>query len=117
MDLSTILEGFENNHAPERVKTTPADLVALRESFMTRHDFTPGQLVQWKPSMAIKRAPGPFVVMEVLSEPVWDTESDASSPAVCERMDLCCGDTMSDGTFIQMLIDSRRLEPFNGSDL
>ncbi|MEF2146677.1 MAG: hypothetical protein V3573_14620 [Desulfovibrionaceae bacterium] len=115
--LSTILEGIKNNHAPESVKTTQADLLALRESFMTHHDFTPGQLVQWKPFMDISTRPGPFVVMEVLSEPERDTAEDTGSPLFCEQLDLRCGDILIDGTFVQRLIDSRRLEPFNGSDL
>lgn len=111
-EIETIFDRIlADRNETDRKPATPDHLRALRKSFTTHHVFTPGQVVQWKPNMDSKTPRGPFIVMEVLPAPVPAAEKTASI-YYNERLDIRVGYTEHDGTFSELLLDSRRLEPF-----
>ena len=67
------------------------------ETFNQKNTFKPGDIVDWKPGMAHKDSEGPFVVVELLDEP----------------LDLVLGCIDKDGYFIIYHYDSRRMQPVN----
>lgn len=105
---SVLMSGPREESKP----ATPDQLKALRKSFRTCTVLAPGDIAQWKQGMRNKRSQGPFIIMDVLSKPVRPTEEDTSSPYRNEHLDVLCGFTEPDGTFSELLIDSRRLEHF-----
>ena len=83
------------------------------ETFNQKNTFKPGDIVEWKPGMKHKRSDGPFVVVEVLDEPIVDTaENGAGTPYFREPLDLIVG-TFINGDFVTFYYDSRRLQPVN----
>lgn len=100
---------------------------ALGERFQSmgaRETFKPGDLVRWKPGLQNRRYPAPgkiAVVMEVLAEPVLDTERDSGCAYFREPLDLVLGLFVEEGenrgNFLCWHFDSRRLERWNGEDL
>ena len=86
---------------------------ALKQAFETlnqKNTFKPGDIVEWKPGMKHKRSEGPFVVIEVLDEPVVDAVADAGSAYFQEPLDLVLG-TFTNGDFAVFHFDSRRMQP------
>ena len=82
------------------------------ETFNQKNTFKPGDIVEWKPGMKHKRSDGPFIVVEVLDEPIVDTENGAGSAYFREPLDLRLG-TFVDGDFLIFHYDSRRVQPVN----
>jgi len=73
--------------------------------------FSPGQIVEWKPGLQNKKAYGPFVVIEVLDPPRINDEPHAGSPYFKEPLDVILGHLDDDGDFMCYHYDSRRLQP------
>ena len=98
-------------------RSPPAEAERLRsvhESYLRRHDFEAGQLVQWKTGLRNKRLPThgqPAIVIDVLGEAVLNTAEPPDSPYFREPLDVIVGvlDGEQDMAFFH--IDSRRLEP------
>lgn len=89
-----------------------ADLMEAYAKFNEKHEFYPGQIVEWKRGMAHKRPDGPFVVLEVLAEPVLDPRQDAGLTYFREPLDIVLGHfDDDDGAFVQYYYDSRRFQP------
>ena len=82
------------------------------ETFNQKNTFKPGDIVEWKPGMKHKRSDGPFIVVEVLDEPVVDAVAEAGSAYFREPLDLRLG-TFVDGDFVIFHYDSRRMQPVN----
>ena len=80
------------------------------ETFNQKNTFKPGDIVEWKPGMRHKRTEGPFVVVEVLDEPVVDAVAEAGSPYFREPLDLVLG-SFFNGDLIVFHYDSRRMQP------
>ena len=99
------------------------EVISAYEVFLAQHEFSAGQLVRWKPGMKNRRRPAtnqPAIVLEVLSEPVFDTsptDSSAGTPYFREPLDIVLGLVDVDGDFIVFHYDSRRLEPFPEHEL
>ena len=88
---------------------------ALKQAFETlnqKNTFKPGDIVEWKPGMKHKRSNGPFIVVEVLGEPIVDDVGDSGLVYFREPLDLIIG-TFFDGDFVTFYYDSRRLQPVN----
>lgn len=95
---------------------------ALRERarlFAQVHRFVPADLVTWKPGLKNRRVPRsdqPAVVLEVLAEPVFDSEKDSGSPYFREPLDVVLGLFVDDGPhrgdFLNWHFDSRRFQPW-----
>ena len=80
------------------------------ETFNQKITFKPGDIVEWKPGMKHKRSEGPFVVVEVLGEPIIDTNAEAGSAYFREPLDLVLGSFFG-GDFVLFHYDSRRMQP------
>lgn len=95
---------------------------ALRERFKQwrqPHRFAPGDLVMWKPGLINRRVPRigqPAIVLEVLAEPVFDSERDSGSHYFREPLDLVLGLFLNEGShrgeFLNWYFDSRRFQPW-----
>ena len=82
------------------------------ETFNQKNTFKPGDIVEWKPGMKHKRSDGPFIVVEVLDEPIIDTNAEAGSAYFREPLDLVLGSFIG-GDFVTFYYDSRRVQPVN----
>ena len=80
------------------------------ETFNQKNTFKPGDIVEWKPGMKHKRTEGPFIVVEVLDEPIVDTVAEAGSAYFREPLDLILGCFLN-GDFVTFHYDSRRMQP------
>lgn len=76
--------------------------------------FSPGQLIQWKAGLDHKRTKGPFIVMDVLADPIRDPERDNAAPYFNETLDIVLGVIYETGDFLEFHYDSRRFEPYTG---
>ncbi|MEA3641543.1 MAG: hypothetical protein VBE63_16600 [Lamprobacter sp.] len=83
------------------------------------HAFKPGDLVGWKPGLRNRRLPSyatPAVVLEVLSEPVRDSDPESGSTYFRERLDLVIGliwdRDPGRGEFLSFHVDSARFQPW-----
>lgn len=84
-------------------------------SYLRIQKFNSGDLVQWKSGMQIRPMPGsnePAVVIRQLSEPVFDSTLDASSPYFHEPLDLILGCLGIQGQFLVFHFPSYRFEPY-----
>ena len=61
------------------------------EKLNEKNTFKPGDIVDWKPGMRNKVAYGPFVVVEVLDAPVFDSEDGSGSQYFREPLDITLG--------------------------
>lgn len=87
------------------------DLKAAFGKFNEKHTFEPGQVIEWKPGMKHKLADGPFVVMEVLQEPIIDSDLNAGSAYYREPLDMILGFYTDAGDFLICHYDLRRMQP------
>ena len=99
---------------PRAISVDTGQLSAIYDSYMQRHEFKPGQIVEWKPGLRNKRLPDygqPAVVQDVLAEPVINTAEPADSPYFREYLDLILGVLDGDGDLVFLHFDARRLQP------
>lgn len=85
------------------------------ELVSTHHNFQPGQLVKWKPSLQSRPfpAPGdPAIVFKVLDSPIFDATSDAGFTTFREALDIVVGCLSPQGQFLLFHLPSYRFEPF-----
>ena len=82
------------------------------ETFNQKNTFKPGDIVEWKPGMKHKRSEGPFIVVEVLDEPIVDAVVEPGSAYFREPLDLILGSFIG-GDFVTFYYDSRRVQPVN----
>jgi len=77
--------------------------------------LTPGDIVDWKPRLQNRNTKGPFIVVEVLAEPVYDTEDSSGTPYFREPLDIILGclrtNLEDEPTLTCFHMDSRRFEP------
>lgn len=108
--LEALANGEEGKGKSAFQQQNPETLKEAFRIFSEENTFKPGDLVEWKgPNMKNRRAVGPFVVVKVLDEPVFD-EHDSGSPMFREPLDIVCGICDSnDGEFMCFHMDSRRL--------
>jgi hypothetical protein len=91
------------------------------KSLTARHRFKPGDLVSWKPGLRNRKVPSysaPAIVVEVLAEPVLDTDDESGSTYYREPHDLVLGvlwdQAPNRGDFVTFYFDSRRFQPWEG---
>jgi len=90
-------------------------MLQLDAAFRIEHRLVPGDVVQWKTGLRNKRRPedgAPAVVVERLTEPVYDGEEGAGSPYFREPLDMVVGLLDEDGDYTLYHVDSRRFEPY-----
>ena len=78
------------------------------ERLNQKETFKPGDIVQWKSGLKNKRSDGPFIVVNILAEPITDATDESGSPYFREPLDIVLGQVDQDGDFISYYYDSRR---------
>ncbi len=90
-------------------------LKEAHQSMEVEHKFEVGDLVQFKPRMAIKKMHGGVaIVRRVLDEPIVSDEQGSGTPYFREPLDIILGLLDKSGDFLEYHMDSRRLEPYTG---
>lgn len=120
-ELRKLIEDFAASKAETLVNRQSAgfakELLAALERYNEHHDFSVGDLIQWKPSMQNRRLPSygeAIVVLEILETPV-ETTQDPASPYFGEKLDLKCGALDSSEEFVTIFLPGSRFEPFTPS--
>lgn len=94
-------------------------LQGLYALFNKKHDFKIGDIVEYKPGFQTKMSSGPFVVMEILENPILITEQGPGTPYFREPLDIILGE-IAENQFGEVLIamhyDSRRFQPYGYSE-
>lgn len=117
MAMAALLE--RATRSSELEDKTPEEIAAeLKERYNAltgiKHEFEAGQLVQFKKGFQNGKYAGPFVVTEILDEPI--IAGDNYCHADFRRpLDMVAGVIDSDGDFLEFHFDSRRLEPYEAS--
>jgi len=85
------------------------------DSLLNMHTFKKKQLVKWKEGLRNKKLPKdnePAMVLEVLSEPLIQHETETGTPYFREPLDLVLAVLDEDNDLVVFHYDSRRFEPF-----
>ncbi len=88
-----------------------SDLLKSVEEYNELIDFKAGDIVQWKDRLKNKRRPQydePCVVIEVLSDPIYDKEAPIASPYYGEKLEIKLGLLDEDGEFLTFHYDKNR---------
>lgn len=99
-----------------------SDLVYAGDAFRTVQDLKPRMLVRWKPLLQNRAPPGPFFVVELLPEPLYDKTMSHEQFAFGEPLDIVLGYLRppmnekgellaGDPVFVTFVVDRRRIEP------
>ena len=111
--LDEDLDTFDSDLAPV--------LLERYRQLQVRHQFAPGDLVTWKPGLCNRRAPKPgqpAVVIEVLEQPVFDTEIISGSTYFREPLDIILGVIWDEehgrGDFVTFHFNSQYFEFYRG---
>ncbi len=75
----------------------------------------PGMLATWKPGLKNRRFPAygqPAIVVERLSAPILDHETEAGMTYYREPLDVLLGILHQEGDFLVYHFDSRRFQPY-----
>ena len=92
---------------------SPEKLQDAFERFNVQNQFKLGDIVQWKKGLKNAKFTGPFVVIDILEQPVLDEDEDGSrSQYFREQLDCILGFIDSDGDLVAHHYDSRRFEPY-----
>lgn len=93
------------------------------EQLNAHHRFKPGDLVRWKPGFQNRLYPRIdkiAVVLEVLPEPIFDSEKDSACTYFREPLDVVLGLFLDSGPhrgdFLSWHFDSRRFELWTEGD-
>lgn len=120
-DLLNIVSG-SNQEAPlskAQYAETISALIRAKELFYEANTFIEGDIVRYKPGMAIARMPKedqPAIVVGVLAQPIaYDLArgvdvSDTLKATI--QFDLKIGYAHDDGTYVEEYVDSRRFERY-----
>lgn len=103
--------------APAEEATQHLRLLYQRLTNGRERALRPGLLAVWKRGLKNRRFPAygePTIVMEVLEQPVVDSEHGAGWPYFREPLDLLLGIVDKDGDFLVYHYDHRRFEPYEG---
>lgn len=85
-----------------------------QEALTARHEFRPGELVEWKTTLRNRQLPEygqAAIVLEVLAEPVFDEGEPSDSPYYREPLDIVLGVIDGDGDLAAFHFDGRRFKP------
>jgi hypothetical protein len=85
-------------------------LKELQKSMAVKHTFNVGDIVKWKDGMNYKKGDGPFVVIEVLDNPITDEERSSGTPYFKNKLDIVLGSVL-EGDFVCYYHESCRFEP------
>lgn len=90
------------------------------ELFNRNYKFVPGDLVTWKPGLKDRRVPAygqPAVVMEMIAQPILDTDQESGSTYFRQPLDMVLGVIWeydpNRSEFVTFHFDSRRFQPWS----
>ncbi|MGC1374685.1 MAG: hypothetical protein WA821_00570 [Anaerolineales bacterium] len=98
----------------EKQKGLVSALKKTYQDFLISHNFTQGDLVEWKDNLKNKKMPRdnePAIVVQILDAPVFDNE-DSGSPYFREPLDMVIGVLGKREEMLLFHVDSRRFKPF-----
>ena len=111
---------FDEDPLDSPLQSLAQALTQRYQALNTRHRFKPGDLVCWKPGMRNRRYPRdgrPAVVLEVLAEPLFDSDTETGSTYYREPLDLVLGTFLDEGEhrgdFLSWHFDGRRFQPWS----
>lgn len=110
-----LLEELTDHLEQEEViasENTPLNLHASLAMLGECYRFAHGDIVNFKPRFQGGGKPGPFVVVEVLEQPIPCPETTYTSNFFGTSFDIRLGKICTDGAFRTWLFDSRRFEPY-----
>ncbi|MBE2295453.1 MAG: hypothetical protein IAF00_10890 [Phycisphaerales bacterium] len=115
------LNGHDNELRAEPTEDAADHLCILHQRLTNGREnaLRPGMLAVWKPGLKNCRFPRygePAVVIEVLDPPLINHKAEAWSPYYREPLDLLLGILYQDNKFLAYHFDSRRFQPYEGSD-
>lgn len=100
------------DRAAERVGSLRHRFELLTESYR----FREGDIVRWKPELKNRKKPEygePAIVLELLMDPVYDSERSSGSAYFREPLDIVLGLLDDDDELMFFYFDRRRFEPFD----
>lgn len=112
--LELINETTEDWSTPERFKNGVKTLNETYFLFNISHNFSVGHIARWKKGLKNRKFPSydePVIVVQVLTEPIFDGTEESGSSYFRERLDIVLGVINPDGDFLLFHYDSRRFEP------
>lgn len=120
--LTKMMDQYENKEEPQQdsaliLAGRGATLIERLGALNEKNVFQEGDLIQWKPGLQNALTAAPMIVVEVLDEPILDSEKNSSCNRFRQPLDLLIGATDSDGDFDIYHSDSRRMEPYTGPRL
>ena len=88
-------------------------LKSITANYKNRVDFKVGDIIQWKEGLKNKMFPEynePAIILEILDEPLVDTDDRIGSPYYKEQLDLKLGMIDDDGDLVSFYFDGNRFE-------
>ncbi|MBD2385346.1 hypothetical protein [Cylindrospermum sp. FACHB-282] len=92
-----------------------AQLQDACNNFLKKDLFQVGQLVKWKQNLKNRKLPyknQPAIVVEILAEPIINSQEESGSPYFRETLDIILGILVDDDTFLTFYYDSKRFEAY-----
>jgi hypothetical protein len=116
--LGAAINELVSDDPKKKPKLTKAEtayfLTHSLESYMVKHEFSVGDLVEFKPNLKNRKLEEDVaIVTKILSEPVMDPSADAGTNAFREPLNIIIG-VHRDGTFNEFHVHSARLQPYTG---
>lgn len=113
--IQALLGNQDGNNDSVKSNQDKAKLLSeLRELYLRKTTFQPGDLIKWKPNMKNRKYPEydePGIIVEVLSTPILDEKEDSGSPYFNELYDIKVA-ILQDKMFVMFHFDSNRFELF-----
>ena len=114
--LLSLLEKKKESELPKSYDEN--DVKQLQESynsFLQDYDFKKGELVKWKKGLKNRKFPEenqPAIVIELLDEPIVNSESNSGTPYFREPLNIALGIIDRDGDFLIYHYDKKRFESY-----
>lgn len=90
-------------------------LRAASEALQVKHEFAVGDLVTWKEGLRNMSFRGPFLILELLAEPIVDRELTHIT-SYAESMDTLILFIDKDGDACRALVSRARIEPYKAEE-
>lgn len=103
------------NSQASQLKVTPEELKEKFLYFKEAYEFSEGDLVEWKPDLSNRNMEGPFLVSTVLKQTMFSSCDETGSSYFNEPLDIIVFAFDGKGNFIELYVDSRRLQPITKS--
>ena len=118
--IGTLIQSLQSGESVDEEKESYgqehiAQLQEACNNFLKKNLFQVGQLVKWKENLKNRKLPyknQPAIVVEILAEPIINSQEESGSPYFRETLDIILGILVDDETFLTFYYDSRRFESY-----